>query len=269
MYRYDYFQRFLFQKVNQGYRLEQIFSSMGLGVLLDDACGRMECSRRDRLTEDLARRCREYLLSVWEQVSSIYSEERLAAGRYLKRLAEGSGSAAAVDVGWAVLHLPFTVYGLVMGTNTAHNLSPDVSEGFFFSGQMESYLFSQQKNRDLWKYHDLNRKHNLYMELLFTSAFPSLKGFGTGAECSGSEGKKDTPGRSGRSRKGSWIMWRIIEGISEICSQRGPGRSPGGTPMLPSCSFWETEKHRGGWKRASAGIQIRMWNKMKASGMKK
>ena len=88
-------------------------------------------------------------------------------------------------------------------------------------------------------------------------------------QCSGSEGKKDTPGRSGRSRKGSWIMWRIIEGISEICSQRGPGRSPGGTPMLPSCSFWETEKHRGGWKRASAGIQIRMWNKMKVSGMKK
>ena len=192
---------------------------MGLGVLLDDACGRMECSRRDRLTEDLARRCREYLLSVWEQVSSIYSEERLAAGRYLKRLAEGSGSAAAVDVGWAgsgaaalgrmmdqVLHLPFTVYGLVMGTNTAHNLSPDVSEGFFFSGQMESYLFSQQKNRDLWKYHDLNRKHNLYMELLFTSAFPSLKGFGTGAD-------GETVFRFGRKERHAREIRQIQEGI--------------------------------------------------------
>lgn len=219
VYRYDYFQRFLFQKVNQGYRLEQIFSSMGLGVLLDDACGRMECSRRDRLTEDLARRCREYLLSVWERVSSIYSEERLAAGRYLKRLAEGSGSAAAVDVGWAgsgaaalgrmmdqVLHLPFTVYGVVMGTNTAHNLSPDVSEGFFFSGQMESYLFSQQKNRDLWKYHDLSRKHNLYMELLFTSAFPSLKGFGTGTD-------GETVFRFGRKERHAREIRQIQEGI--------------------------------------------------------
>lgn len=219
VYRYDFFQRFLFQKVNQGYSLERIFSSMGLETLLDDACRQLRCSRKERLTEELASRCREYLISVWDRVSSIYSEERRAVEGYLKKLAAGSSSAAAVDVGWAgsgaaalgrmmdqVLHMPFRVYGLVAGTNTAHNLSPDVSEGFFFSGRMESYLFSQQKNRDLWKFHDLNRKHNLYMELLFTSASPSLKGFGVGAD-------KETVFRFGRKEGHAREILQIQEGI--------------------------------------------------------
>ena len=170
VYRYDFFQRFLFQKINQGYSLEKIFSGMGLEVLLDGACRALKCGGEEQLTEELARRCRDYLVSVWDMVSSVYEEERRAAGRYLKKMAEGCSSAAAVDVGWAgsgaaaldrmvdrVLGLPFRVYGLSAGTNTAHNLSPNASEGFFFSGRMESYLFSQQKNRDLWKFHDLNR----------------------------------------------------------------------------------------------------------------
>ena len=221
VYRYDFFQRFLFQKINQGYSMERIFSSMGLGDLLEEACRELNCGRKERLTEDLARRCRDHLVSVWGSVSSIYEEERQAAGRYLKKLADGCSSAAAVDIGWAgsgaaaldrmmeqILHIPFRVYGLAAGTNTAHNLSPDASEGFFFSGRMESYLFSQQKNRDLWKFHDLNRKHNLYMELLFTSPSPSLKGFGTGED-------KETVFRFGRKEGHENEIRQIQEGIMD------------------------------------------------------
>ena len=221
VYRYDFFQRFLFQKINQGYSLEKIFSGMGLEVLLDGACRALKCGGEEQLTEELARRCRDYLVSVWDMVSSVYEEERRAAGRYLKKMAEGCGSAAAVDIGWAgsgaaaldrmvdrVLGLPFRVYGLSAGTNTAHNLSPDASEGFFISGRMESYLFSQQKNRDLWKFHDLNRKHNLYMELLFTSPSPSLKGFGAGAD-------QETVFRFGRQEGHAGEVRQIQKGIMD------------------------------------------------------
>lgn len=219
VYRYDFFCRFLFQKVNQGYCLEQIFSSMELEDLLDDACRQLKCGREERLTEELACRCRDYLISVWNRVSVMYSRERLAAAEYFKRLAAGSGSAAAVDIGWAgsgasaldrmmnqALHLPFRVYGLVMGTCTANSPFPDVSEGLFFSGQMESYLFSQKKNRDLWKFHDPGRKHNLYLELLFTSAAPSFRGFGTGKN-------RETVFRFGRREAHGREILRIQKGI--------------------------------------------------------
>lgn len=190
IYPADFFERFLFQKTEQGYSLEKIFRSMGLRKLLPGACEALSCGEDQELTRELAYRCRDYLLSVWEEVTGTFREEREAAGEYLAGIAGECRSAAAVDVGWAgsgavalgamtekILHLPCRVYALLAGTVTDSNADPDVSEGFFFAGQMESYFFSQQKNRDLWRFHDLRKKHNLWMELLFTSDSPTLRGF--------------------------------------------------------------------------------------------
>lgn len=188
-YRQDFFLRFLFQKINQGYTMEQIFSSMALPELLESACAYLGCEKTSALTEKLAKECRDYLTDQWEKVLMSYETERKAAIEYLTPMLGNASRVAVVDIGWAgsgalgIARLlegaakSCKVYSILAGSNTCHNPAPDVSEGFFFTGQMASYLFSQQENRDLWKFHDLYQKHNLYLELLFTSPEPSFKGF--------------------------------------------------------------------------------------------
>ncbi len=97
---------------------------------------------------------------------------------------------AAVDVGWAgsgavildylvnrVWGLGCEVVGILGGTNTIHNAEPDMSESQLASGKLAGYLYSQEHNRDLWKWHDASKGHNLCVELLCSSAQGSLKGF--------------------------------------------------------------------------------------------
>ena len=186
----DFFERFLFQKTGQGYSMAEIFKAMELEHMLLEVCKDLGCRADTRLDLPLAKRCRSCLKRRWQQVETAYREEKEAAREYLTSLAENHSRIAVVDIGWAgsgalgISHLlreefglSCKVYGLLAGTNTCHNPKPDTSESFFFDGMIASYLFSQTKNRDLWKFHDLNRKHNLYMELLFTSDSPTLKGF--------------------------------------------------------------------------------------------
>ena len=47
---------------------------------------------------------------------------------------------------------------------------------------MVSYLFSSGENRDLWKFHDPGKGHNLLWELLLGSPQGGLKGFSTAAD---------------------------------------------------------------------------------------
>ena len=51
-------------------------------------------------------------------------------------------------------------------------------------GQLVSYLYSAGENRDLWKFHDPGKNHNLFWELLLGSPQGGLKGFSL--DCNGS-----------------------------------------------------------------------------------
>ncbi len=190
-YPHEFFQRFLFQKADQGYSIENIFSSMKLLPLLEQACHSLCCSPKDKLTTKKASALQDFFLSQWNQVNSMYQEELVLAASYLESKRKEGKRLGIVDIGWTgsgalglsyvlreACRLPYTPCSFLGGTATCHNPSPDVSQGFFFQGEMESYFFSQEHNRDLWKFHDLHRKHNLYIELLFTSPSPSFRGFG-------------------------------------------------------------------------------------------
>lgn len=189
-FRYDFFRRFLFHKVNQGYSLQEIFRAMELEQLLPGLCEKHGFQKEDTLTESRAVQCRDYLLCRWDEVLESYRAEKEAAKQYLREMLAGCSSAAAVDIGWAgsgALSLDYLVntewemgclvYGLIAGTNSRHNAEPDTSEGALACGRLTSYLYSQQQNRDLWKFHNPGRGHNLWLELLFSSASLSLKGF--------------------------------------------------------------------------------------------
>lgn len=222
-YKYDYFRRFLFHKVNQGFTLEQILETMELTDLLDGLTeeGR-KLDRREPLTDKNVQSVREYLNENWEIVLSHYEMQIEEGGRYYKKILAGCQKAAAVDIGWAgsgamaldvlvsrVWKMDCEITGILAGTNTCHNAEPDMSEAQLSSGKLVSYLFSQAHNRDLWNIHDAAKGDNVALERLLASPFPGFRGF-IGLDW---EEKAFCPGTGEESAQAR----RIQKGILDFC----------------------------------------------------
>lgn len=189
-YKSDYFRRFLDHKVNQGYTLQQIFKNMELEDMLSEACLGMDLTAQTRLTDRNVRQIKEYLIAHWDSVTAHYEEQIRAGKEYYRKIFAGCGQSVVVDIGWAgsgaiildymvnrVWNFDCKITGLIAGTNTIHNAEPNMSEAQLHSGKLVSYLYSQEHNRDIWKWHDAAKGHNLGMELLLTSDGGSLKKF--------------------------------------------------------------------------------------------
>lgn len=189
-FKYDYFRRFLYHRVNQGYTLEKILSSMELEDMLEEMCQETGLPAQERLTEKNVEKIKAFFLESWNQVLAHYEGQTEAGGRYFREVLGDSKKAVAVDIGWAgsgaialdymvnkVWKLDCSVTGIIAGTNTCHNAEPDTSETFLQGGKLVSYLYSQRENRDLWKLHDPGKNHNLYWEILLEAPHGSLKGF--------------------------------------------------------------------------------------------
>ncbi len=216
--RHDYFRRFLFHKVNQGYTISEIFHSMEVDFLADQLCdwediwrekGRglsgkqhafVELRAEDQLTDKNARLLRLFVEAKWDQVAEAYSRQDVAARIYFENVLRDVRKAAAVDIGWAgsgamaLRHLvekewriPCEIVGMIAGTNTIHNAEPDASEGFLQSGRLAAYLYSQGHNRDLLKKHDQNKGYNIFWEILLSSPTPQFAGFYMGKRAEGHE----------------------------------------------------------------------------------
>lgn len=189
-YKYDYFRRFLYHKVNQNYCLEQIFSSMELEDMLPQFCETYRLTPQTELKDSNIAHLKKYFREHWNEVLAHYEEQLVAGKQYYEEILQGAKTAVAIDIGWAgsgaitldylvnkewELHCSIT--GVIAGTNTCHNTEPDASETFLQSGKLVSYLYSQKENRDLWKFHDSGKKHNLYWELLLSAPRGGFKGF--------------------------------------------------------------------------------------------
>lgn len=206
-FKYDYFRRFLFHKVNQNYSLKEIFATMELQDLLDgflkESKKQIFYTKESVLDEKAAQAVKLYLEENWEDVLLHYEEQREAGKKYYANILKGCKSAAAVDVGWAgsgavtldylindVWKMECSITGLVAGTNSAHNHEPDMSEAQLSEGKIVSYMFSQAHNRDLWKLHNPNRGDNMVVELLLASPEGSFRRF-TSKEFEFSEPKEE------------------------------------------------------------------------------
>ena len=187
--RHDYFRRFVFHKVNQGYPLADILRAMEL----DDFAGQLDgygLVAEEELTDRNAPALKRLIEDHWEAVCSSYGEQSEAAKQYYQNLVEGQENVAAVDIGWAgsgalslgylfehEWMLPCKVTGILAGTNTQCDAQPDATESFRQSGRLVSYLFSSSMNRDLYAQHDAGRGYNIFWELLLASTEPQLSGF--------------------------------------------------------------------------------------------
>lgn len=188
--KHDYFRRFLYHKVNQGYTVAQILHTMELDDLLMSTASPGVLKPEDELTDKNVEILREWIEEKWEQVIAGYGSQMSAAEKYYAKVLEGCGRAAAVDIGWAgsgalalsyltekVWKLPCQITGLIAGTNTIHSAEPDASEPFLQNGKLCAYLYSQNHNRDLLKKHDPNKEYNVFWELLLSSTTPQFTGF--------------------------------------------------------------------------------------------
>ena len=189
-FKYDYFRRFLYHKVNQGYPVKKIFQAMELEDMLRQLCGEASIVEDAVLTDRNVEKVKKFLMRHWKDVLQHYAEQLEAGKQYYSRALDGCKTAVAVDIGWAgsgavtlnhivkeIWHLDCEITGIIAGTNTCHNAEPDATETFLQSGKLTSYLYSQRENRDLWKLHDPGKDHNLYWEMLLDAPMGSLKGF--------------------------------------------------------------------------------------------
>ncbi len=189
-FKYDYFRRFLYHKVNQKYPIRAILRSMELEDLLGPFCEMAGLSPEDQLTDSNVNTLKHYLCDHWDEVLAHY-QEQLAAGKiYFGKILSGSRKAVAVDIGWAgsgaitldhivnhIWGLGCDIIGLIAGTDSCYNAEPDTSIAFLQSGKLVSYMYSQQHNRDIWKLHNPNLLHNLYWEILLDAPMGSFIGF--------------------------------------------------------------------------------------------
>lgn len=191
-FKTHYIQRMVQHKVDQGYELKKIFETMGLEDMLErfiQESGkhyRQESILDARMSESLI----DFLNTHWEEVCSHYDAEVEEGRKYYEKALNGAGTAAAVDVGWVgsgaitlkylierVWKMDCTLSGLVAGTCDANGVDYEITGIQFAAGDMESYLFSAEDNRDIWKAHDASKGHNLIVELLLCSGNASFRGF--------------------------------------------------------------------------------------------
>lgn len=189
-FKYDYFRRFLYHKVNQKYSIEEILDSMELSDMIESLCEELKIESKTELTDKNVEKVKKYLIHHWKEVSQHYEEQRIAARCYFEGILKEVKKAAAVDIGWAgsgavtldylinqVWKLDCEITGIVAGTNTCHNVEMNASEPQLQSEKLVSYLYSQRENRDLWKFHNPDKEHNLYWEMLLDAPHGSLRGF--------------------------------------------------------------------------------------------
>lgn len=179
--RYDFLRRFVDHKVNQKITLKEVYHSMGL----EDMFGNQG---DEYLSDKNAKEVKEDLIECWQEVLAHYKETSNAGKIYYEKVLNGCNKALAIDVGWAgsgalaldILvnkewKLDCEIVGMIAGSNSVHNAEPNATESFLYSGKLVSYLYSQEHNRDYWKWHNPAKNHNLLVELLLSSKEGSLK----------------------------------------------------------------------------------------------
>ena len=185
--RYDYFRRFLTHKANKDYTVYEILESMELG---EYASKWFDKPDEIVFTSGMEKDVRKVLTEHFHEITDKYKKEDIAAKRVWEKRLDGCKRAVAVDIGWAgtgaisIKHLvenkwniPCKIYGMLAGTNTVYNDEPNASEFYLADGILDSYLFSQSKNRDILKRHDPNRNMNVYWEILLSSEQKHFTGY--------------------------------------------------------------------------------------------
>ncbi|OUP51151.1 hypothetical protein [Lachnoclostridium sp. An181] len=236
-YRHEYFERFLFHKIDQGFSIQDILMSMELEDMQEEILNALFLQKTEELTYKNAEKIKDYLLNSWDKTMAHYTPQAAAAKAYFSPILKDVTQAAAIDVGWAgsgalmldhmvndVWKMDCKITGILAGTNT---LDRESGESFLFFGKLVSYLYSQQENRDLWKFHRPVKGHNLYWELLLGEPAGSFIGFYPNKEEGFSCKWKETPKHAEKIRE-------IHRGILDFANLFEAAQAKIGMPVVVS-----------------------------------
>lgn len=184
IFPYDYYRRFIFQKVNKGYEIKDILDAMGLS---DIETG---LSPDELLTSKNAYTLRDALSEKKDRIYARYADMDKAVCGHFGELLKDCSHVLAVDCGWAgsggiILdalvnkkwRIDCKVTSVVAGYNSANQPDSDLSETFLKQGDLIAYCFSSAENRELYKKHMPSSDHNVFFEFLFGAPEPSFKGY--------------------------------------------------------------------------------------------
>lgn len=183
-FRNEFFLRYIKYKISRKINMTQMLKAMELPQmqpLLTEAGFLPDTLLTSENYEDIV----SVFLSHWNVVEEAYASSNRAARSYYEEKLAGVHSAAAVDVGWAasgvsalrvlvedVWKLDCKIYGFVSGANYMHD--QNIIEAPLATGDIESYMFSQRKNRELKRRHRVGQLYSVYIEMMLASPSPSF-----------------------------------------------------------------------------------------------
>lgn len=182
----EFFLRYMKYKIPHKLTLAEIFKAMELEHFCDFLEG--ELKPETILTKNNYNDVVTFFRTRWEDVITAFSHKNMAAKLYYSKVVQGCKKACAIDIGWAASgynamryliedewKLDCKLTGLVAGSKNMYD--KDVIEAQLIDGSIDSYLFSQRLNPDIYKKHQVNKLYSVFMEIMLSAPFPSFKGF--------------------------------------------------------------------------------------------
>lgn len=183
-FRNEFFLRYIKYKISKKITMQQMLAAMELPQMqpfLSEDGFLPETVLTKENYEDIV----AVFLANWQVVEEAYASSYQAAQLYYSEKLKGVRSAAAVDVGWAasgvsalkvlvedLWRMDCKIYGFVSGANYLHD--QNIIEAPLTNGDIESYMFSQQKNRELKRQHRVGQLYSVFIEMMLASPSPSF-----------------------------------------------------------------------------------------------
>lgn len=132
----------------------------------------------------------DFLLCHWKMIEEIYNEETLELRKLMKEIISGCKTVAVVDVGWGgtgplgIKYLIEEKWKFDCSVKCWLAASRDVNNvknlNELMNKEIETYLFSQIENRQLYSFHANTNKglNNIFFELFTQAQHPSFAGVG-------------------------------------------------------------------------------------------
>jgi predicted HAD superfamily hydrolase len=177
--RMSFINRFINEKMSAKIvtSVGEIMESLGLEILLKDL-DKYGLSPELPICKDTQKLLTDFIASNWEEISEILLQNTEQVKRYVNRAVQNTKKVAIVDVGWTGMNIlklkrliqevsglrKENIFCFLAGCTTVEN-------GYLESeGQIHSYLFSYQYNKDNFDKHHKSKKPSNNMFEIMTQA---------------------------------------------------------------------------------------------------
>ncbi|MGN0460903.1 MAG: HAD family hydrolase [Ruminococcus sp.] len=186
-FRNELLLRYIKYKIPRQMTMEKILTAMDMPQMqkpLEDKGFTPDTVLTKKIYEDIIK----VFIDNWDIVVNRFEQSNKAAEEYYKQVIGNSKSACIVDIGWAASgfsalryliedewQIDCKVSGLVAGSTYLHDM--DIIETQLTKKVISSYMFSQRKNREIRRDHNIKQMYSVFTEIMLSAPTPSFIGF--------------------------------------------------------------------------------------------